>query len=181
MGAFIECGIDGVVVLAPAARKCLAMDTGWQFGGSGVHLALFNEVIKSKMKTHDIDFGYTSDHARKNADAVLPEIQCWPNQYKRDYNVKIELPEFTSVCPKTGLPDFGTITIEYIPDELCLELKSLKYYLLEYRDMGIFMENIANKILDDVVRACKPKKATVTGVFTPRGGLRSVITATYEK
>ena len=73
------------------------------------------------------------------------------------------------------------ITIEYIPDELCLELKSLKYYLLEYRDMGIFMENIANKILDDVVKACKPKKATVTGVFTPRGGLRSVITARYEK
>ena len=85
-------------------------------------------------QTHDIDFGYTSDHARKNADAVLPDIQCWPNQYKRDYDIKIELPEFTSVCPKTGLPDFGVITIEYIPDELCLELKSLKYYLLEYRD-----------------------------------------------
>ena len=120
-------------------------------------------------QTHDIDFGYTSDHARKNADAVLPDIQCWPNQYKRDYDIK------------TGLPDFGVITIEYIPDELCLELKSLKYYLLEYRDMGIFMENIANKILDDVVKACKPKRATVTGVFTPRGGLRSVITAKYEK
>ena len=132
-------------------------------------------------QTHDIDFGYTSDHARKNADAVLPDIQCWPNQYKRDYDIKIELPEFTSVCPKTGLPDFGVITIEYLPDELCLELKSLKYYLLEYRDMGIFMENIANKILDDVVKACKPKRATVTGVFTPRGGLRSVITAKYEK
>ena len=131
--------------------------------------------------TNDIDFGYTTAHARKNADVVLPEIQCWLNQYKRDYNIKIELPEFTSVCPKTGLPDFGIITIEYIPDELCLELKSLKYYLLEYRDMGIFMENTANKILDDVVKACHPKKATVTGVFTPRGGLRSVITAHYEK
>ena len=80
------------------------------------------------MKTQDIDFGYTSAHARKNADTVLPAIQCWPNQYKRDYDIKIELPEFTSVCPKTGLPDFGTITIEYVPDELCLELKSLKYY-----------------------------------------------------
>ena len=120
------------------------------------------------MKTQDIDFGYTSDHARKNADAVLPQIQCWPNQYKRDYNIKIELPEFTSVCPKTGLPDFGVIT-------------SLKYYLLEYRDMGIFMENIANKILDDVVKACRPKHAVVTGVFTPRGGLRSVITASYDE
>ena len=131
------------------------------------------------MKT-DIDFGYTQDHARKNADTVLPAIQCWENQYKRDYVVRIELPEFTSVCPKTGLPDFGTIVIEYIPNELCLELKSLKYYLLEYRDMGIFMENIANKILDDVVKACKPKKATVTGTYTPRGGLKSVIVATYE-
>ena len=127
------------------------------------------------MKT-DIDFGYTTDHARKNADTVLPAIQCWENQYKRDYLVRIELPEFTSVCPKTGLPDFGTIVIEYIPDRLCLELKSL-----EYRDMGIFMENIANKILDDVVKACQPKKATVTGTFTPRGGLKSVITASYEK
>ena len=91
------------------------------------------------------------------------------------------MPEFTSVCPKTGLPDFGVITIEYIPNELCLELKSLKYYLLEYRDMGIFMENIANKILDDVVKACHPKCAKVTGTFTPRGGLRSVIVASYDE
>ena len=133
------------------------------------------------MKSNDIDFGYTSDHARKNADTVLPAIQCWPNQYQRDYTIRIELPEFTSVCPKTGLPDFGIITIEYIPNKLCLELKSLKYYLLEYRDMGIFMENIANKILDDVVKACQPKCATVTGTFTPRGGLRSVIVASYNE
>ncbi len=129
----------------------------------------------------DIDFGYTKDHARKNADTQLPAIQCWENQYKRDYNVKIILPEFTSVCPKTGLPDFATITIEYIPNKLCLELKSLKYYLLEYRDMGIFMENTANKILDDVVKACKPKVARITADFTPRGGLKSVITAEYGK
>ncbi len=132
------------------------------------------------MKNNDIDFGYTRTHARKNADAKLPAIQCWENQYKRDYNIKIVLPEFSSVCPKTGLPDFGTITIDYVPGKLCLELKSLKYYLLEYRDMGIFMENIANKVLDDCIRACKPKKMTVIGDFTPRGGLHSVITATYE-
>lgn len=129
----------------------------------------------------DIDFGYTKDHARKNADTKLPAIQCWENQYKRDYTVKIILPEFTSVCPKTGLPDFGTITIEYIPAKLCLELKSLKYYLLEYRDMGIFMENTANKILDDVVKACKPKAAKITAEFTPRGGLKSVIIAKHGK
>ncbi|MBQ4493721.1 MAG: NADPH-dependent 7-cyano-7-deazaguanine reductase QueF [Elusimicrobiaceae bacterium] len=128
---------------------------------------------------NDIDFGYTKDHARKGANAVLPDIQCWENQYNRDYLVKIVLPEFTSVCPKTGLPDFGTITIEYIPNKLCLELKSLKYYLLEYRDMGIFMENIANKILDDIVKACKPQCARVIGEFTPRGGLKSIITAEF--
>lgn len=132
------------------------------------------------MKNKDIDFGYTQTHARKNADVKLPAIQCWENQYKRDYNIKIVLPEFSSVCPKTGLPDFGTITIDYVPGDLCLELKSLKYYLLEYRDMGIFMENIANKILDDVVRACKPKKVTIVGDFTPRGGLHSIITASFE-
>jgi len=129
----------------------------------------------------NIDFGYTKDHARKGANVVLPAIQCWENQYKRDYLVKIVLPEFTSVCPKTGLPDFGIITIEYIPAKLCLELKSLKYYLLEYRDMGIFMENTANKILDDIVKAAKPKCARVIADFTPRGGLKSQIVTEYGK
>ncbi len=129
----------------------------------------------------DLDFGYTKTHARRGADVKLPAIQCWENQYKRDYLIRISLPEFTSVCPKTGLPDFATITIEYIPNKLCLELKSLKYYLLEYRDMGIFMENTANKILDDVVKAAKPKCARIIAEFTPRGGLKSVITAEYGK
>ncbi|MDR0953188.1 MAG: preQ(1) synthase [Elusimicrobiota bacterium] len=131
--------------------------------------------------TKDLDFGYTTRHAKKGANAKMPPIECWENQYKRDYLIKIVLPEFTSVCPKTGLPDFGVITIEYIPAKLCLELKSLKYYLLEYRDMGIFMENIANKILDDVVKAAKPKAARVIGEFTPRGGLESVIIAEHGK
>ena len=129
----------------------------------------------------DLDFGYTKTHARRGADIKLPAIQCWENQYKRDYLIRISLPEFTSVCPKTGLPDFATITIEYIPNKLCLELKSLKYYLLEYRDMGIFMENTANKILDDVVKAAKPKCARIIAEFTPRGGLKSVIIAEYGK
>ena len=133
------------------------------------------------MNNTDLDFGYTQTHARKGANVKLPDIQCWENQYKRDYLVKIVLPEFTSVCPKTGLPDFGTITIEYIPNKLCLELKSLKFYLLEYRDMGIFMENTANKILDDVVKSCKPKCARITAEFTPRGGLKSVIIAEHGK
>ncbi|OGR46786.1 MAG: NADPH-dependent 7-cyano-7-deazaguanine reductase QueF [Elusimicrobia bacterium GWC2_51_8] len=110
----------------------------------------------------------------------LPFIEAWENQYRRDYTIKIVHPEFTSVCPKTGLPDFGVITVEYIPGKLCLELKSLKYYFLQYRNLGIFMENVANRVLDDVVRAIKPKSCTVTGEFTPRGGLLSVITAEYK-
>jgi 7-cyano-7-deazaguanine reductase len=125
-------------------------------------------------------YGYTTKHARSNSDKKLPQIEAWENQYPgRNYEIKIIHPEFTSVCPKTGLPDFGTITINYIPNKLCLELKSLKYYLLEYRDMGIFMENIVNKILDDIVKSVKPKRAVVVGDFTVRGGLKSVIAAEY--
>ena len=121
---------------------------------------------------------YGSKKAKKGLTEKLPDIETWPNQFS-DYEITITYPEFTSVCPKTGLPDFGTLTIEYVPDKLCLELKSLKYYFLQYRDMGIFMENIANRVLDDVVRAIKPKNCAVTGEFTPRGGIKSVITARY--
>ncbi|MDO8804792.1 MAG: preQ(1) synthase [Elusimicrobiota bacterium] len=131
------------------------------------------------MKNISTKFGYTSDQAQSVKHIKLPGIESWENQYRRDYTIKIVHPEFTSVCPKTGLPDFGAITIEYIPGKLCLELKSLKYYFLQYRNCGIFMENIANRILDDVVKAIKPRSCTVTGDFTPRGGLRSVIEAKY--
>lgn len=132
------------------------------------------------MKNKSTKFGYTQNQAESVKNIKLPEIEAWENQYKRDYTIIIEHPEFTSVCPKTGLPDFGTITIEYIPGKLCLELKSLKYYFLQYRNCGIFMENIANRILDDVIKAIKPKSCTVTGDFTPRGGLSSVIVAQYK-
>jgi 7-cyano-7-deazaguanine reductase len=126
--------------------------------------------------------GYTDKHATSFKEIKLPSIDVWENQYpENDYTIKIIHPEFTSVCPKTGLPDFGTITIEYVPDKYCLELKSLKYYFLEYRNLGIFMENAVNKILEDVVKYTKPKKCIVIGEFTPRGGIKSVITATYEK
>jgi len=132
------------------------------------------------MNNKSTKFGYTSGQAQSVKHIKLPEIEAWENQYRREYTIKITHPEFTSVCPKTGLPDFGTITIEYIPGKLCLELKSLKYYFLQYRNCGIFMENIANRILDDVVKAISPKSCTVTGDFTPRGGLSSVITAQYK-
>src|SRR2546427_2619591 len=95
---------------------------------------------------------YTSEHARSGLGETFPEIETWPNQY-RGYEITITVPEYTSVCPKTGLPDFGTITLHYSPHKLCLELKSLKYYLLAYRNLGIFYENAINRILDDVVRA----------------------------
>ncbi len=124
--------------------------------------------------------GYSSVHASSSKNIKFPEIEAIDNQYKRDYEIKIIHPEFTSVCPKTGLPDFGSVEINYVPDKLCLELKSLKYYFLRYRNYGIFMENSVNKILDDVVKAIKPKKCEVIGDFTPRGGLKSVVTAQYK-
>ena len=132
------------------------------------------------MKNTSTKFGYTQGQAQSVKSIKLPDIEAWENQYQRDYTILIEHPEFTSVCPKTGLPDFGTITIEYVPGKLCLELKSLKYYFLQYRNCGIFMENIANRVLDDVVKAVKPRSCTVTGDFTPRGGLSSVIVARYK-
>lgn len=123
---------------------------------------------------------YTDEHARSGVDAQLPEIETWPNQFP-NYEIEIVIPEFTSVCPKTGLPDFGTITVKYVPDELCLELKSLKMYELSYRNLGIFYENVVNKMLRDLVKACNPKEMSIEGVFTPRGGIRSVIRAKYVK
>ena len=124
---------------------------------------------------------YTDDHAAAGLDAALPAIETWPNQFREDYDIEIETPEFTSVCPRTGLPDHGTITIVYTPDKECLELKSLKMYLLEYRNLGIFQENVVNRVLRDCVKAAKPRRMTVTGEFTPRGGVYSSISASYSK
>ena len=123
---------------------------------------------------------YTDEHARAGIDAPLPEIETWPNQYF-GYEIEIVIPEFTSVCPKTGLPDFGRLTLRYVPNKLCLELKSLKMYVLAYRDLGIFYENVVNRFLADIVGAAKPVSASVTGEFTPRGGLNSKVTATWSK
>jgi 7-cyano-7-deazaguanine reductase len=123
---------------------------------------------------------YTDEHAAAGVDAKLPEIETWPNQFP-DYEIEIAIPEFTSVCPKTGLPDFGRLTLHYAPDKKCLELKSLKMYLLAYRNLGIFYENVVNRFLRDVVAAANPVRATVTGEFTPRGGLNSKITATWSR
>ncbi len=99
---------------------------------------------------------------------------------ERDYEIAIDCPEFTSVCPKTGLPDFGTIRITYVPDQACIELKALKYYLIEFRDKGIFYEDVTNQILDDLVDACHPRRMVVTGDFSVRGGIKTSVTVRYD-
>ena len=116
----------------------------------------------------------------KNKKKTLFKLETFPNHYpKRDYTITINCPEFTSVCPRTGLPDFGTIIIEYIPDKRCIELKSLKYYLLSYRNKGIFYEYVINKILDDLNKLLKAKQITVTGNFTARGGITTSVIAKH--
>ena len=111
-----------------------------------------------------------------------PGIGVWRNQYPdRDYIVNIDIPEFTCVCPKTGLPDFANIRIRYIPDKSCVELKSLKMYAIFYRDIGIFNEHVVNKMLDDFVRACKPRWAEIVGEFNPRGGMKTTVCVEYKR
>lgn len=122
---------------------------------------------------------YNIKHAKSGLNKKLPDIDTFPSQFNKDYEIVITEPEFTSVCPKTGLPDFGTITIKYIPNKLCLELKSLKNYFNSYRNIGIFMENSVNRILKDIVKACKPKKMSIVGDFNPRGGIKTVVEAKY--
>jgi 7-cyano-7-deazaguanine reductase len=121
---------------------------------------------------------YTETHARSGIRTPLPKIECFENQFK-NYEITISIPEFTSVCPRTGLPDFGNVTIRYVPNQRCVELKSLKMYTLAYRNLGIFYENAVNRILRDFVRAVKPVRAVVTGEFNVRGGMKSVIEASY--
>jgi 7-cyano-7-deazaguanine reductase len=139
-----------------------------------VHEALgaFSFILKCVVE-------YTDQHAASGISAELPDLECWPNQFP-GYEISISMPEFTSICPKTGLPDFGNITIKYRPDKRCLELKSLKNYFQSYRNLGIFYENAVNRILRDVVQACQPVSAKVIGEFNTRGGMRSVIEAQYS-
>ena len=112
----------------------------------------------------------------------IKELETFSNpRPERDYEISMECPEFTCVCPRTGQPDFATIRINYVPDKLCVELKSLKLYLWSYRDEGAFHEAVINKVLDDFVEACRPRKLTVVGDFNVRGGIHTVITAEYRQ
>jgi 7-cyano-7-deazaguanine reductase len=123
---------------------------------------------------------YTQEHAEAGLDHKFPAIETWHNQFP-GYDIVVDVPEFTSICPKTSLPDFGTVTIRYMPDEHCLELKSLKEYLQCYRNLGIFQENIVNRVLEDVVRWAKPVWVEVKGDFRPRGGISTVVLARWPR
>ncbi len=123
---------------------------------------------------------YTEAHAQSGIDSPLPAIECWANQYP-GYEIDISIPEFTSICPKTSLPDFGVLHVRYRPDALCLELKSLKNYFLAYRNLGIFYENVVNRVLRDLVEACSPIEIEVVGEFNARGGMRAVVKADWKK
>jgi 7-cyano-7-deazaguanine reductase len=124
----------------------------------------------------------SSVHNRKVPDNPVTLLETFPNpRPEREYEIAIDCPEFTSMCPKTGLPDFGTIRIRYVPDATCVELKSLKYYLLEYRNRGIFYEAATNQILDDLVGVCQPRRMTIMGDFSARGGISTSVTVEFTK
>ncbi len=125
--------------------------------------------------------GYTVRHAASGVGDRLPGLETWPSQYAADYEVVITIPEFTSICPKTGLPDFATLTITYVPDRLCVELKSLKEYVNAFRGLGIFNENVVNRVLEDLVAALRPRRMAVRGVFTPRGGIQTTVEAHHPR
>ncbi len=111
-----------------------------------------------------------------------PKIEVWRNQYPdRIYTITLDIPEFTCICPKTGLPDFAVIKIEYSPDKYCVELKSFKMYTIFYRNLGIFHEHLTNKILDDFVAAAKPRSASIISEFNPRGGIKTVVSREYKR
>lgn len=121
------------------------------------------------------------EHERAHSVNDKPDLELFENPCpQRDYTITIHCPEFTSVCPKTGQPDFGELTIEYCPDRTCIELKSLKYYMQSFRNQGIFYEALTNEILDDLAAACKPRWMKLTSRFTPRGGISTDVLAEYQ-
>ncbi len=125
--------------------------------------------------------GYTGAHAASGTRVPLPPLQTWPSQYPDDYEIVITVPEFTSLCPKTSLPDFATLTVTYVPERRCIELKSLKLYLNAFRNVGIFNENVVNRVLEDVVAALRPRRLSVRGVFAPRGGIQTTVEARWPR
>ena len=130
-------------------------------------------MVKKKSSYEDLQ-----ENVRK---MKLPEIEVFTNKYPdRDYEIQLEVPEFTCICPKTGLPDFGTILVTYCPDQVCIELKSFKLYLVAFRNVGIFFFFFVNRVLDDIVKTCKPRWVRVEGVIMPRGGITTTVAAEYK-
>lgn len=118
---------------------------------------------------------------KKIRDLKTPKIEVWENQYPdKEYMIVMDIPEFTCICPKTGLPDFATIKIEYSPVGFCIELKSFKLYTIFYRNIGIFHEHLTNKILEDFIKACQPRWARITSEFNPRGGIKTTVMREYK-
>ncbi|MBM3244893.1 MAG: NADPH-dependent 7-cyano-7-deazaguanine reductase QueF [Candidatus Omnitrophica bacterium] len=134
-------------------------------------------------KTQDTRHKTTYEGLQKDIrNLKTPNIDVWLNQYPdKIYTIIIEIPEFTCICPKTGLPDFAFIKIEYSPDRYCIELKSLKMYELFYRNLGIFHEHVINKFMEDFVKACNPRWAKISGEFNPRGGIQTTVWREYKK
>jgi 7-cyano-7-deazaguanine reductase len=141
---------------------------------------MMKTIRKSSQSVPITSLGYSEEHAQSGLKTPLPLLETFSNQYP-SYEIMMEIPEFTSVCPKTGLPDFGKLTIKYVPDKLCVELKSLKMYILAYRHLGIFNENVVNRVLDDFVSAVRPVSCEVSGQFSARGGIHSTVTARYPR
>ena len=143
------------------------------------------EKTEKGLVSYSQGFSVSNANPRKtlmNATLFCMSLETFPNpQPSRDYEIAIRCPEFTSVCPKTGLPDFGEIRITYVPGDRCIELKALKYYLVAFRDKGIFYEAVTNQILNDLVAACAPRRMTVIGDFTARGGISTSVTAIYQR
>lgn len=148
------------------------LKAGWR-GSSFRREAIYNRGMALEQR-------YTDEHAKAGLDFAFPAIETWPNQFQ-GYEIVIDDPEFTSVCPKTGLPDFGVLTVRYMPRHRCAELKSWKEYLFCYRNLGIFQENVVNQVLNDLVKACDPVWAVVKGDFRPRGGISTTIEARWPR
>lgn len=133
----------------------------------------------TKKKTNKSSYEELQNHIRE---MDMPAIEVWDNKYAdRKYSIQLNIPECTCICPKTGLPDFVVLNVEYCPDKTCIELKSFKMYIIAYRDVGIFHEHLVNRIMDDIVRACQPHWIKVEGIVSPRGGIQTTVVAQWQR
>ncbi len=134
------------------------------------------------MKTKDKKNSAYEGLQEKIRKLKTPKIEAWENQYPdKEYTINLDVPEFTCICPKTGLPDFASIRIEYSPGKYCIELKSFKMYMIFYRNIGIFHEHVINRILEDLVASCRPRWVKITGIFNPRGGITTTVSAQWRR